>query len=76
MARRRRSLSVFISDEALDGWRTFSRAHGVTVTAVVEVLGQRVGEMDDPAVLNREWRRVVVAARGVDAERRSRSEPN
>jgi hypothetical protein len=69
---RRRQLHVHLSDEALQGWRFFALVHGTTVTGVAEVLGLRLGQMDNPDELSREWRRIVTKARQVDAERRSR----
>lgn len=62
-----------VSDEALDGWRLFARANGVSVTAMLEALGCRLAELDAPEVdLPALWRETIAEARAIDAERRSR----
>lgn len=74
MPRRGRALNVSVSDEASDAWHAFAAAHGVTVTAICEVLGHRVAALADrPAGrLPPFWRQVVAEARTVAAQRRER----
>lgn len=68
MNRDTRGLSVKLSLEAHKGWKSWSRIRGVSVTSLMEAIGQ-VMPGDD---LNEE--RIVGRAREIDADRRSRSE--
>jgi hypothetical protein len=67
MATGRRMLNAYLTEEAHDGWHEFAREHGVTVSALLEVLGRRLraGELPDRSSM-------VAEARGIDAQRRSR----
>lgn len=59
-----------VSEESIEGWRTFCDAHGVDRTALAEVMGLRLGAMTGhlPPVLDR-W---VREAKKLAAERRRR----
>lgn len=45
-SRKRKPLGGYLSPEAYDGWHTFAKLHGVTVTALLEVLGLYLAQMD------------------------------
>lgn len=64
----RRLLQVRLTDEARAGLDRFTTRRGVTVTALVEALGEQLAVGDD------EWvpAETVARAREIDAERRSR----
>lgn len=64
-------MHIVMSEEAHEAWHLFARAQGVSVTGLVNALGEELSEVDErrlPAML----RRAVVRAREVDAERRRR----
>lgn len=70
-------LHASISEEALDIWRSFARSRGVSVTALLEVLASELDRLDQPEQkLPVRWRQLIAEARSVDAERRSRSQPD
>ena len=56
-----------LSDEARRGWRTFCIRHGVSLSAVLEAVGQLLDERADLTV-----DAVVDRARIVDDDRRAR----
>ena len=62
----RKRIDVGVSDEAHEAWRLFAKAHGVSVAALVEVIGPALGD----GSLSRQ--RLVSEARRVDGERRAR----
>ena len=62
-----RQTSVRISDDARRGFDRLATSQGVTLTALLEALGQRVETQPD--VIPAE---VIDAARRIDFERRSR----
>ena len=41
--RRGRAINVNLTAEARDGWQAFADEHGTDVTALLEVIGQRLG---------------------------------
>lgn len=59
---------VRIDDEARDAWKAFADRHGVTVAALLEVIGLGLpdGELGPVLVA------VVEQARAIDVERRRR----
>lgn len=65
------AMTVSISDDAHDAWRTFASQHGITMTALAEVLGHHF-ETLDPHRLPRDLAARVEEARAYDAEQRSR----
>lgn len=71
MAKDRRMLTAPLSVEAMDGWRSFARREGVTMSAAAEAIGLILG---DPAGLPAQLRHEVIRlARDVAAERRARA---
>lgn len=69
----RPALNVNLSEEALAGWHAFAGAQGVTVTALAEVLGRRLGALaDQRGRLPRLLADAVGEARPLAVERRSR----
>lgn len=64
MARHRKSYRL--SDEALAGFDRMSARHNITVTALLEALGQLSADRDPSAV------EIIERARAIDRERRSR----
>ncbi len=70
-AKSKETLSAKISSDAYVGWRDFSHANGVSVTAMVEVAGLDFAEETNPRnVLIR--KEMVEKARAIDIARRSR----
>lgn len=74
MAHDRPALNVYVSEEAAAAWRAFAAHHGVTIAAICEVLGHRMGAIAEraPGRMPPFWRQVVADARVVAAERRAR----
>lgn len=72
MAGRSGYLGGNLSDDAYDGWHEFAKEHGVTVVALLEALGLRLGTYDETARLPEVLRQAVKDARGIAAERRGR----
>lgn len=67
----REILSAKISREAAEGWRGFCASNGISVSAFLEVAGRELAkETIPPTTLAHE--RMVITAREVDIERRSR----
>ena len=62
-----RQTSVRISDEARRGFDRLATSHGVTLTALLEALGQLIESTPDAIPPE-----VIDAARRIDFERRSR----
>jgi hypothetical protein len=59
--------------ESYEAWRLFARARGVTVTGLLEALGRRLANMDQPdARLPPLLRDAVMEARTIDDDRRRR----
>jgi len=68
----RRALHAYLSNEAHDAWHDFAAEHGVSVSALLEVLSAPLNnDLEVPIVdvLND----VIPAARATDASRRRRS---
>ena len=62
-----------LSPTAHDGWRLFARSRGVSVTALMEAIGRRLGDLDQPeAKLPPLLREAVAEAREIDDDRRRR----
>lgn len=63
-----------LSDEAFGGWKLFARSRGVNVTALIEAMGRRLAEMDQPEARLPDLLRLSLAeARVIEAERLERS---
>lgn len=70
-ASEREVLSAKVSSQAAEGWRSFCLAHGVSLTAMLEVAGLELAAETMPP--SEEGRlRMVLKAREVDMRRRSR----
>lgn len=70
----REVLSAKISSEALSGWRDFCLAHGVTLTAMLEVAGLELAKESNPPI---EARQIMIRkAREIDLARRVRKPRN
>ena len=64
-------ITARISGEAAEGWRSFCALNGISVTALIEVLGLYLAAKRLPA--NAELQqRIVEDARKIDRQRRSR----
>lgn len=62
-------MPVRLTDESRDAWKLFARAHGVTVTSLIETLGLALSETNRmPGVVAD----AIEAARVLDGERRGR----
>lgn len=65
-----------LSPEALGGWKLFARSRGVNVTALLEAMGRRLRDMDQPEARLPDIIRLSLAdARVIEAERLDRSQP-
>lgn len=66
------------SEEAVEIWKAFAAAYGVSYTAIIEALADELRrfERTPEAKLPVMWRQVVAAARAHDAANRSRSQPD
>ena len=77
MSNRRRILAVRISDEARQSIQAHCVKHGITITAWIEALGDRLNELRDETAQDVSLRQVsdetVRLAREIDADRRTRS---
>jgi hypothetical protein len=70
----RRHLGGQVTDAAYNGWHDFARTNGVSVSALLEVVGVWLGEQDRPVGrLPESWRSIMATARNVTADRRQRS---
>lgn len=68
----RPSLHAYLSDEAHDAWQVFAEENGVSITGLVEALGQDLllGMRKEGATeIRQDW---VKDARRIDAARRRR----
>ena len=72
MASDRRALHAYLSKDAHKAWHSFAASHGVSVSALLEALGQELETASDPS-LPVGSADLVASARSVDAERRKRS---
>jgi len=64
----RRHLGGQVSAGAYDGWHDFARVNGVTVAALLEVVGVWLGDQDRPVRrLPEPWRSIMAAARDLTA---------
>jgi hypothetical protein len=73
----RRAVNVRLTAESLAGWEQFCTGEGVTLTALLEVLGtalaQRQAVTDIPAYREtEEFQRIIAEARQVTADSRKR----
>lgn len=72
----RRALHAYVSDDAHDMWHGFAAENGVSVSALLQVLGSRLGDLEPgaatPMTTTDEVRAMIVDARKLDAARRSR----
>jgi hypothetical protein len=64
----RRALHAFVSSDAHDGWHDYAGAHGVSTSALLEVIGKSLAEDVTSLRMNLH----VDAARMVDAANRRR----
>jgi len=62
----RKALHAYVSDEAHEQWHAFAAEQGVSVSAILEVLGAELEASGD------RYHQLVVAARRIDARRRRR----
>ena len=67
----REVLSAKISLEAVNGWKKFCQANGVTLTAMIEVAGIELGKETHPPTIPTRIN-MVGMAREIDISRRSR----
>jgi hypothetical protein len=67
----RRALHAYLSEDAHDGWHDFAAEQGVSVSALLEVIG---GTLTSSSDLSQEWTvgKLVMAARRLGADRRRR----
>ncbi len=73
----RRALNVRLTPESVKGWEDFCAREGVTLTAILEVVGRSLAEgsavTDDPAYRQSEaFARIIAEARRLTAESRRR----
>lgn len=66
MTESRKALHAYVSDVAHEQWHGFAAEQGVSVSAMLEVLG---GELENSGD---RYHQLVVAARRIDAARRRR----
>lgn len=66
----RRPLNVYLSPEAFEAWRLYATAHSVSVSGLIEAIGQKFA--NDTDLPSRWLLSVVKDASQIDAERRSR----
>lgn len=72
----RATLYASISHAGYDGWRTFSGESGVTITALVDAIGNMLANEPTNDETASAWlERAVAAAKSTAAERRSRRRP-
>ncbi len=67
----REVLSVKISKKSIDGWRDFCMHGGVSLTALIEVIGRELAEETMPPKTPARME-MIKKARQIDMERRSR----
>ena len=65
----RKAIHAYVTDIAKDAWEEFAACQGVSVTGLIEALGQELAEEDPESDDRRPW---VKAARRIDVERRKR----
>ena len=68
----RRQIHGYVSKEAREGWYGFAEDNSVNVTALLEAMGVRLGEMRDANRLPMWLRELVQEARQVAGARSSR----
>lgn len=62
-----------VTEESFEGWREFCDLHGITISAFVEALGERLAEATGSHdIISDAATAVVGRAREIDAERRRR----
>ncbi len=65
------TLSVKVSNESADGWKSFCDANGITLSAFIEVAGQQLATESYPPKVE-ERKHMVELARNIDQQRRIR----
>lgn len=74
MARDRRKLGGMVERATYDAWHLFARSRGVDLTALLEAIGRRLGDLDQPDHrLPPIIRDAVQEARSVTWERKRRT---
>lgn len=71
----RRAINAYVSDEAREAWRSFAGRHGVTVSALIQAIGELLGDESGWFAQAPMHDRVVVRAREIAAERLRRDQP-
>ena len=66
----REVLSAKISSKSAAGWRDFCFAHGITLTAMLEIAGLELAKESNPPIEARQA--MIEKAREMDRERRMR----
>lgn len=74
----RQLLSGFVCAASMAGWKTFAEQHGVTITALLDAMGHRLGAHaqlppDRISVEVPGLDAAIAAARKIDVHRRSRN---
>lgn len=73
-SKERKQLNVAISKDAYEAWQTFARQRGVSMTALIEAIGQTLAVVIGQGIELPEMGEGIVAqAREIDAENRRRS---
>lgn len=67
----RRALHAFVTPEVHEGWHTFAADNGVTVSALLEVIGGTLSEAQPMKGLT--VTKLVLECRQIDAARRRRT---
>jgi hypothetical protein len=72
----RQALHAYLSEKAHQAWQSFAEENGVSVTGLLEALGQQLSEeievSGDAADIRQDW---VKQGRKIDAQRRRRGGP-
>ena len=71
MSNKRETLSAKISKESANGWKTFCRENGVSLTAMIEVAGLELAQESSPPTVPARIE-MIKKAREVDIARRAR----
>jgi hypothetical protein len=69
---RRKNLHVKLTDESYEAWHGFAAANGVSVTAIVEAMGERFAAVNNGTQLAPAGAEMVTRAREIDEARRRR----
>ena len=76
----RQALHAYLSEDAHSAWQDFAEKNGVSMTGLLEELGEQLGERiekagsaDEPEAFEpTSWKQVVRGGRRIDAQRRRR----